>query len=200
MSDSARERAYLKSSLASFLELVSADEPAPAGGSVVAMALAMAAGLCVMAGRLSATQLEDATELVQRAEQLRDRAAALTQADAAAYGEVISALRYRETDAEERLGRVAAALSEAAEVPTELAEIGADVAAIAARIAEGGKANLLGDAVTAALLAAAACEAAGTLVTINLGQQPGDDRLPRTALAVAQSAELAERARRRLGA
>ena len=199
MSGSASEQEYLGSSLASFLELVSAAEPAPGGGSVAAVALAMAAGLCVMAARLSSSDLPDAFDMSVSAAGLRDRAAALCQADAAAYGLVIAALRSpREPDPRQRRLRLAAALSEAAEVPAELAEIGADVAAIALRIAEAGNQNLLGDVVTAALLAEAGSRAAGALVTINLEQMPDDDRHRRASQAVVRSAECARRARRQI--
>ena len=152
-----------------------------------------------MATRLSAAQLPDAADLAARAEGLRDRAAGLTQADAVAYGLVISALRLPpEPDLEQRRRRVATALYRAAEVPAELAEIGADVAGIALRIAEEGNQNLLGDAVTAGLLAEAGARAAGALVAINLKQMPGDDLHRRAVEAVARSAECAGRVRRRV--
>jgi formiminotetrahydrofolate cyclodeaminase len=89
-------------------------------------------------------------------------------------------------------------LYRAAEVPAELAEIGADVAGIALRIAEEGNQNLLGDAVTAGLLAEAGARAAGALVAINLKQMPGDDLHRRAVEAVARSAECAGRVRRRV--
>ena len=49
--------------------------------------------------------------------------------------------------------RIAAALSAATDVPLEVVQIASRVAELAARLAEEGNPNLLGDAVTAALLA-----------------------------------------------
>jgi formiminotetrahydrofolate cyclodeaminase len=193
--------AYLGLSVADFLDLVSEAQPSPAGGSVAALAVALAGGLCVMAARLSVTQLPDAADLAAAAGTLRDRAASLIEEDAAAYGRVVSAQRLpREPESPERRRLIGAALAAAAEVPTELAEIGADLADLAARIAEGGNPNLLGDAVTAALLADAGVRSAAALVTINLKDQPGDDRRERVARAMAGSAASAARARRKLGA
>jgi len=193
----ADEPEYLGLSLAEFLNLVSTTEPAPAGGSVAALAVGLAAGLCVMAARLSTRQLSDAADLVVAAEVLRDRAALLSQADAAAYGRVISAQRLsREPDPVDRRRLIDTALVEAAEIPMELAEIGARVTELAARVAEEGNPNLLGDAVTAALLADAGVASARALVMINLRGVPGDARLERAAVVAAQSAASAVRARR----
>ena len=71
-------------------------------------------------------------------------------------------------DPTEHRRRVAAALSKATDVPLEVVETGAAVVALAARIAEQGNPRLLGDAVTAALLAEAGTRAAADLVMINL--------------------------------
>jgi len=193
----ADEPEYLALSLADFLELVSVAEPAPAGGSVVALTLGLAAGLCAMAARLSTSQLPDAAGLTAAAEALRDRAASLSQADAAAYRRVILAQRSaREPDPVDRRHRIDIALGEAAEIPIELAEIGAELAGLAARIAEEGNPNLLADAVTAAFLADAAVRSARILVIANLKALPSDARLERAAVATTESAVYAARARR----
>jgi methenyltetrahydrofolate cyclohydrolase len=84
---------YLGIPLGQFLELISASRPAPGGGAAAALAVALAAGLCAMAARLSSTRLPSAGELVKEAERLRDHAAQLSEADAEAYGRVIEALR-----------------------------------------------------------------------------------------------------------
>jgi formiminotetrahydrofolate cyclodeaminase len=153
------------------------------------MAVALAASLCVMAGRLSQTQMPDAGDLVASAANLRERAAALIDADAAAYAQVMAALRApRGIEPERRQHEITAALSRAAEVPTELAEIAAAVGAIAARIAESGNRNLLGDVVTAGLLAEAGSRAAAALVSINLQGSPEDERHIRVSRAVMNNA------------
>jgi formiminotetrahydrofolate cyclodeaminase len=185
--------------LGNFLELVSAAEPAPAGGSAAAITVALAAGLCVMAARLSTRQLPDATDLARVAERLRDRAVALCQADADAYRLFMSALQEpREPDPEDRRSRIVAALSVATDVPLEVVETGAHVADLAARIAECGNPNLLGDAVTAALLAESGVRAASTLVLINLKGLRDDERRSRMAKLVEETTESAGRAWRRI--
>ena len=161
---------YLEQPLERFLDLTASDEPAPGGGAAAAVSVSLAAALSDMAARLSTDQLSDAGELLERVEALRERAAPLVQADAAAYGRVIEAQRAD--------GDVQAALSAAADVPLEVAEVGAEVAGIAARLAEDGNPNLRGDALAAVLLAEAGTRAAGALVEINLeAAKIEDDRL-----------------------
>jgi formiminotetrahydrofolate cyclodeaminase len=80
------------------------------------------------------------------------------------------------------------ALLEASVVPIELAEIGAEVCAIAAGIAEEGNRNLIGDAITAALLAEAAVRAAAALVATNLKDSSDDEMEDRAARAMARAA------------
>ncbi|MGA2803251.1 MAG: cyclodeaminase/cyclohydrolase family protein [Acidimicrobiales bacterium] len=197
MSDSAEHPAYLDVALGSFLELVSAAEPAPGGGSAAAIAVGLAAGLCVMSARLSTRQLPDAPDLAIAAGRLRDRAAALCQADADAYELIVSVSREPSgPDPSERGRRVAAALSRATDVPLEVVETGAAVVALAARIAEHGNPHLLGDAVTAALLAEAGTRAAAALVLINLEGLGDDTRWEQVAQLIEKSAEDVARARR----
>jgi len=185
---------YLKQPVADFLDLVASDEPAPAGGAVAAMAVALAAGLSGMTARLSADQLVDATELTERAERLRQRVAPLAQEDATVYGRVLAAYRAtRDRDPEERQRRIRMALSEAANVPLAIAEIGAMVAEIAARLAREGNPNLRGDAVAAALLAEAGARAAAVLVEINMSAaEIADDRLERVGEFVARATGAAQ--------
>ncbi len=199
MSGSADEPPYLEVALGNFLERVSAAEPAPGGGSAAAIAVGLAAGLCVMAASLSTRQLPDAPDLAVAAERLRDRAAALCQADADAYRRVISALHEPcDPHPEDRRRQIAAALLGATDVALEVVETGAGVAGLAARVAERGNPNLLGDAVTAALLAESGARAAAALVLINLKGLQDDDRRNRVAKLVEEAAESARRARRRV--
>jgi methenyltetrahydrofolate cyclohydrolase len=181
---------YLEQPLASFLDSVASDESAPAGGSVAAVTVALAAGLCSMAAQLSADHLADATELAERAERLRRRVAPLAQEDATAYGHVLAAYRApRDRNPEERQQRIRTALSEAADVPLTIAETGAMVTEIAARLVREGNPNLRGDAVAAALLAEAGVRAAAVLVEINMGAgEIADDRLERAGEFVARAA------------
>jgi methenyltetrahydrofolate cyclohydrolase len=158
---------YLDLPIGRFLDALSATTPAPSGGGVAALAVAFAAGLCVMVAGVSARHLQEAESLAERARQLRDRAAPLAQADAEGYGAVLAALRAGGKPA------IQAALSDACAVPMEVARIGTEVAGIAAALAGGGKASVRGDAITAALLAAAGARSAAALVRINLAGETG---------------------------
>lgn len=180
--------AYLDMTVGRFVDALSAATPDPGGGAVAALAVTLAAGLCVMTARLSGRHLPTAEELADRARQLRDRAAPLAQADAEAYGAVLAAFR-----APGRAG-AAAALSAACNVPMEVAEIGAELAAVAAAVAAGGNPNVRGDAITAALLAASGARAAAALVRINLADAEGDGRPARAEQLGAEAGRLAAEA------
>jgi formiminotetrahydrofolate cyclodeaminase len=184
---------YLDLPLKAFLDLVASGRPAPGGGSVAAIAVALAAGLSGMAARLSAGQLADADELARRADVARRRVAPLARIDAESYGRVLDA--YGEPDSETRRMRVSDALSGATDVPLAIAEIGNEVAGIAARLVEDGNPNLQGDAIAAVLLAEAGVRAATVLVEINLSSANAeDDRLGRANELVDKTAATVRRA------
>jgi len=186
---------YLDLSLREFLDLVAAGGPAPGGGSVAAVVVALAAGLVGMAARLSADQLTDAPGLAERADASRRRVAPLARADAESYGRVLDAYRLpREPDSETRTERIRDALSGAGDVPLAVAEIGNEVAGIAARLVEEGNPNLEGDAITAVLLADAGVRAAAALAEINLSSASvEDDRLGRANELVDKTAATVRR-------
>ena len=146
---------YLDLPVGRFLDALSASTPEPSGGGVAALTVALAGGLCVMVAGVSAGHLPQAGSLAERARQLRDRAAPLAQADAEGYLAVLAALRARDEPA------IQAALSAACAVPMQVAEIGDGVAGVAAALATSGKASVRGDAITAALLAAAGARGRG---------------------------------------
>jgi formiminotetrahydrofolate cyclodeaminase len=218
---------YLDLPVGRFLELLSDTRPDPGGGAVAALAVTLAASLCAMTASLSARQLpgpglagaadprpaggaapapepgppgaatpEPATGrgagwLARRATQLRDEAAPLAQADADGYRAVLAARRAGHEQA------VQAALSAACDVPMQVAQIGAEVAGIAAAVAAGGNPAVRGDAITAALLAAAGAQSAALLVRINLaGAAAGDGRPGRADQLAAGAARLAAEASR----
>jgi methenyltetrahydrofolate cyclohydrolase len=184
---------YLDLPLGAFLDLVAKGNPAPGGGSVAAVAVALAAGLSGMAARLSAGQVADAEGLADRADVAMWRVAPLARIDAESYGRVLGA--YREPDSETRRERVSDALSEATDVPLAVAEIGNEVAGIAARLVEKGNPNLEGDAIAALLLAEAGVRAATVLVEINLtSANVDDDRLGRANELADQTAATVRRA------
>jgi methenyltetrahydrofolate cyclohydrolase len=182
---------YLDLPLGEFLDRVASDKPAPGGGSVAAVAVALAAGLAGMAARLSTGQLSDAPELAEQADASRRRVAPLARADAESYGRVLAAYR----DSEDRTERVRDALSGAADVPLAVAEAGNEVVGIASRLVEEGNPNLEGDAMAAVLLASAGVRAAAKLVQINLSTvNVDDDRLRRANSLVDTTAATVRRA------
>ena len=184
---------YLDLPLGEFLDRVASDSPAPGGGSVAAVAVALAAGLASMAARLSTGQLADAPELAARADAARRRVAPLAGADAESYGRVLDA--YRDPDPGTRTVRVRDAFSGAADVPLAVAEIGNEVAGIAGRLVEEGNPNLKGDALAAVLLSNAGVRAAATLAEINLSTANiDDDRLGLASSLVDTTAETVRRA------
>jgi methenyltetrahydrofolate cyclohydrolase len=183
---------YLDLPLREFLDLLASDAPAPGGGSVAAVAVALAAGLSGMAARLSAGQLADAGGLADRADAARQMVAPLAGADAESYGRVLDA--HREPDSETRRERVSDALSGATDVPLAVAEVGNEVAGIAARLVEEGNPNLEGDAIAAVLLAEAGVRTAAVLAEINLSSaNVEDDRLGRANELVDKTASTARR-------
>jgi methenyltetrahydrofolate cyclohydrolase len=177
---------YLDMTVGGFLDALSAPTPDPGGGSVAALAVTLAAGLCMMTAGLSGRHLPEAGQMADQARLLRDRAAPLAQADAEAYRAVLAAMRAP--------GGPGEALSRACATPMEVAEIGAEAAALAAAVATGGNPNVRGDAITAALLAAAGSRAAAALVRINLSATPGDARPARAEQLAAEAARLAAEA------
>jgi len=138
--------------------------------------LAQAAALCAKAARLSARKLTAARAdaLIQEAERIRAEAASLIDEDPLAYRAVIE--QNRRPPGEARDARLAAALSDAADVPLRIVELSVPVVSLAAVLAAECKPALRGDAITAGQLAGAAARAAATLVVINLAGAPDDPR------------------------
>ncbi len=147
-----------------FLDAVAARTPAPGGGGVAAVTIGAAAALVAMSARFAEGDL---TEIVNRADRLRDQVVPLADADAEAYGAVLDAYRLPKQQPD-RAEQITAALRVAADVPLRIARAGAEIAAMAARMATHGNNNLIGDARTALLLAEGATSAAAGLVRINV--------------------------------
>ena len=193
MSDA--ETPFLEMSVGGFLEEIASETPAPGGGSVAAIVLAMAAGLVGMAARFSRGQWEDAGGVVAQAEALRARAAPLAQLDAAAFEHVLAAMRLpKDLEPEVRNTAIGNALARAADIPLAIAQDAADVATLGALVAENGNPNLRGDAVAGALLADAVARSAANLVEINLGTTEADERVERAREYVATAAAAARQA------
>ncbi len=176
-----------------FLDELEAPAPSPCGGTAAATTAAMAAALVTMVARGSAGWA-DGAGVASQARALRSRLTALGDDDAAAFEQVLVAMRDRTGNSEQRDFALGTALLRAAEVPLRIAETAADVAELAAAAAAEGSPQLRPDATAAAALAEAATRAAAHLVEINLAIVPGDRLSERAALLVAGAAEARERA------
>jgi formiminotetrahydrofolate cyclodeaminase len=178
--------------LRAFIDQLASEDPAPASGSVAALAVAMAAALIAKVAKASPSWTESGAAVAQ-AERLRKRTAPLAQADADAYEEALAALHLPERlEPQVRDMAIGQVLARAVEIPLVIAEAGADAASLAAIAAERGTLDRRGDAVAAAILADAGARAAAHLVTVNLIVTPDDERVQR-ARALAEVASAAAR-------
>jgi methenyltetrahydrofolate cyclohydrolase len=170
--------------LTELLERFAARTAAPGGGSAAATACALAAALVQMAAEFDLAPESKPT--ARRASVLRSQALELGDRDLRAYAPVLEAFALPGED-ESRSARIAAARSGAADPPLEIAAAAAELAALGAELARHGNPHLTGDAITAVLIAEAACRSAVELVGLNL-DDAGDD--PRRG----QAEDLARRA------
>ena len=183
----------LDSSVRDLLDAIRSDTPMPGSGAVAAVAVAMAAALCAMAARLSRGHWDGAAGAVAQAEALRERVLPLPDANAQVYAEALSALQAAERpEGPARDDLLGATLARAADVPLRIAEAALDVAELAALLARDGNPAVRGDALAAAFLAEAGAHSAASLVAVNLGATPDDERVAR-ARALAAAAEAAAR-------
>jgi glutamate formiminotransferase/formiminotetrahydrofolate cyclodeaminase len=165
------------SSLDAFIASVGAPTPSPGGGSVVAIAAALAASLTTMVAGLTAGRAKYAAvepemrSIVGDAGDLTRVLRSLADRDAAAYAAVSAAYKLPK-GADGRDAAITAALLEAARVPLETAHAASRVAALAVTVAEKGNPNAVSDAGVAALLADAACRGAAYNVRINVASLP----------------------------
>ena len=161
-----------------FLSELSSDSPTPGGGSVAALAGALAAALTSMVANLTvgkkkyADVQEDVLAVLAKTESLRLELTELMDEDAAAFDKVMAAMKLpKETD-EEKAARtevMQAALVDAAMVPLAVMEKCVEVIAFAQVAAEKGNKNAVSDAGVAALMGRAGAHAAKLNVMINLG-------------------------------
>ena len=184
---------FLDLSVAELLNDVASDSRSPGGGPVLALTLAMAAGVVAMAARVSSTDWVDAAEVAARADALRSQAAALADRDAEAFERALAVLDAADAIEPERrdeeIGRIFAA---AAAPLLEIGEVALDVAQLAAKAAVNADERVRPDAVAAASLAAAVATGAAELVAVNLTATRADERVVRDR----ELAEDADRAAR----
>ncbi|MGI9090275.1 MAG: glutamate formimidoyltransferase [Gemmatimonadaceae bacterium] len=193
-----RERGY---SLHDYVASVAGGNPSPGGGSVAAVAGALAAALTGMVGALTLgrpryKEVEDEMRgIVLESERLSKELESLAARDAEAYASVTDARRLPSAephDAAHRARAIQGALFAAARVPVEVARLAERVTTLTYAVAQRGNSNVITDAGVAALMANAACTAAAYNVRINakaLGDAEGARELADSALALAASVE-----------
>lgn len=168
-------------SLAGFMDSVAGPTPTPGGGTVAAVAGAMAACLATMVANLTigkkkyAAHEESLRQAKREAETLRRELMALARADAEAFDAVLRAGRLPQATPAEvaaREGALAGANLEASRVPLRTAEACLNVLKLAVLAARQGNVNAVTDAGTAGLLARAGGVAALYNVEINLKSVP----------------------------
>ena len=187
--------AFLEQPLDAYLEEIASDRPAPGGGSVAAVVVAMAAGLVAMAARFSLEHWDEAADVVERADALRRRVAPLAPADSQAFEEVLTAMRLpKDLEPEVRNTAIGNALARAAEIPLVIAREASEVAGLGALVAERGNPNVRGDAVAGAMLAEAGARVSANLVAINLGTTERDARIAKAEEHVEAAHAAVERA------
>jgi glutamate formiminotransferase/formiminotetrahydrofolate cyclodeaminase len=157
-----------------FLEAVAEGTPTPGGGSVSALAGALAAALTSMVCHLTLNKEPSAqgpTEILQRVQALRRELTALVEQDALAYQGVLEAYRQPKGTAKEKKQRTAAiqeALEGAARVPLEAAKAAVEVLELLPRLLETGLPSAASDVGVAAYMAQAAVRGAGLNLRTNL--------------------------------
>ena len=164
-------------SVRGFLDELASNSPAPGGGSVSALAGAMAAGLLHMVLGLTMgreafhTAEAELTPFVTETERFRLNLLGLVDEDTAAYNGVLAAFRLpRETD-EQKKGRAAGvqeAFKRAADVPMEVASRCVEVLRLCPVLLQKGNPNALSDAGVAGRMAFAGLQGAAMNVRINL--------------------------------
>ncbi|MCP4419189.1 MAG: glutamate formimidoyltransferase [Chloroflexi bacterium] len=156
-----------------FLEAVASKQPTPGGGSVAALAGALAASLAQMVAGLTVNRKkyadvqEEATAVLEGASQLREQLTAAIKGDAAAFNVLMAVFRNKELAPNEKVAQVQQATIGAAEVPLQVARLSHQAAQLASQVANFGNINAVSDAAAGVLLAQAAVEAAALNVKIN---------------------------------
>ena len=152
---------------------MASNRPTPGGGSVAALAGALAASLAHMVAGLTIDRKKYA-EVQEAVTAVQEEAAALCQQltdaineDAAAFDAVMAAFRSKDLPEHEKEAQIQQATIGAGEVPLHVARLSYRAAQLAAELAKVGNINAVTDATAGVLLAHAAVETAALNVKIN---------------------------------
>ena len=147
--------------LSDFLDAVAATEPTPAGGSVAALAGALAASLGIMGARLG-HNIESERHLTQMQHRLHQ----LIRDDADAYNQLMRAYRLPKQDPH-RAQSISTALHAATEIPMEIAELACEVGRLTHACLPSVKEAVRSDMTVGMMMAIAAAEAGLHTVSVN---------------------------------
>ncbi|MGS0686247.1 cyclodeaminase/cyclohydrolase family protein [Nakamurella sp. GG22] len=150
--------------------------PTPGGGATAALHAAQAAALIAMVGRYSntaryAAHADRITDIVAAADQRREDALRLADADIAAFSAVGTAYQLPKEPGDQaaiRAAAIAAALVAAGRVPAEVIRVADRIVALAEELEPIGNPNVISDVAAAADAARAAASTARVNVEINL--------------------------------
>lgn len=190
-------------SIDTYLARLAARHPTPAGAAVAALNLAQAAALLAMVARFRVDRDHPVSDVAQQvlgqAEELRETALRLAEADADLVDEVAAAYalpRSTEVERGRRAAAIADALLAAAGPPAELVPVGAELVGLCERMAEVGSGALLADVAAAADAMAAALSISRTNVEADIAPRRGTAQAERLATVLAPVDELLRRAAR----
>lgn len=187
-----------------WLEALGSSAPAPGGGAAAAMTASIGAALVEMVCNLTigkpafAEHEPDVTAIRDAARELRLRALAEVDDDAAAFRELMAVYRLpKGTDQQQAARRsvIQAATRRAAAVPLDIAATAAEVARLAAQLPGRSNPTVLSDVGVAASTAAAAIDSAAVNVEVNLATLTDNDAKTSFASQLAAHLAVAEQAR-----
>ncbi len=171
------EKSLINMRLADFVNKVSRDTPAPGGGSIAALAGALAAALASMVANITYHKTQDAEKakrllaIAEKAQRLKDALAEAVDRDTAAFNAYLAALRLPSgTPAEKQLReeQMRAGLREAIDVPYQTAVNSLEAMQVANDAAAEGLRASLSDAAVGCAIAFAGVRGGIWNVLINL--------------------------------
>ncbi len=204
----ALEQQSERGGLKSFVDSVAASTPAPGGGSVSAAAGSLAGALSAMVCHLTmgkkkyADVAERVSEILRESDALRDELDDLVARDAAAFDDVMAAMKMpkgEEALNQARHEAMQKATVKATEIPLTVMKKSLRALELALEIAKIGNVNSVSDAGVGALMAHAGVQGAGYNVMINLSgieEKATAERIKAEAdETLAKAEELAKQAR-----
>jgi len=150
---------YIKESIETYLNDLSARKPAPGGGSAAALNAAVGVSLMSMV----ANYTEGMQDILKKTEDARKKLQALVDADVETYGKLSKAMKECKDPA-----RLEISFKEAAKPPYEVCRLSTECLKLCKDLAERGNKNLITDVAIAAICLEGAFFAAKYNVYINL--------------------------------